>query len=169
MDQGIVYYAKHDGLVVLKLVGPFAFCPSASKTLDAFINRLLLNDDFENILIDMTGTENIDSTNLGLLAIITRVSMDLNDQMATIVSTNDNITQTLDGVGFREVFNIVHDPLDPGAEFKRLGEEGVTSARQISQVVLNAHRELLELNEQNKTMFKDVVKMLELQLGEPEL
>ncbi len=165
-EESKVLYAKHDGLVVLKLVGPFAFSLSASKTLDAFINSLLMNDDFDNILVDLTETRNIDSTNLGLLAIITRVCMDLHDRMATIISTNDDITQTLDGVGFREVFQIIHDPHNPAADFERLDEKGVASAKEISKLVLNAHRELLGLNDQNKDMFKDVVSMLELQVGE---
>ena len=166
MDVGTVYYAKHDGIVVLKLVGPFAFCLQASKTLDAFINDLLTNDDFDNILIDLTETKNIDSTNLGLLAMITRINMDLHDCMATIVSTSDNITQTLDGVGFREVFNIIQDPHQPETDFERLEQESAQSSKQMAKVVLNAHRELLELNDQNRAMFKDVVEMLESQAAE---
>lgn len=166
MDEGTVYYAKHDGIVVLKLVGPFAFSLKASKTLDSFINDLLIHDDFENILIDLTETKNIDSTNLGLLAMITRINMDLHDCMATIVTTNDDVTATLDGVGFGEVFHIIQDPLNPESDFKRIEEECAPSARQISEVVLNAHRELLEINEQNRAQFKDVVDMLELQTGD---
>ena len=102
MDVGTVYYAKHDGIVVLKLVGPFAFCLQASKTLDAFINDLLTNDDFDNILIDLTETKNIDSTNLGLLAMITRINMDLHEFVCTIGSKSQKIAQTIDGGGFKE-------------------------------------------------------------------
>ena len=36
----------------------------------------------------------------------------------------------------------------------------------MAKVVLNAHRELLELNDQNRAMFKDVVEMLESQAAE---
>lgn len=166
MAEGTVFYAKHEGLAVLKLVGAFAFSLGASKTLDAFIDKLFVNDDFDNVLIDLTETENIDSTNLGLLAIITRITMDIHDRKATIISTNDNITDTLDGVGFREVFNIVNDPLDPDAAFEALNETGVDSSKDIAKMVLNAHRELVRLSEENKSMFTDVVEMLELQLGD---
>lgn len=168
MDRGTVYYAKHDGIVVLKLVGPFSFSLDASKILDSFINELLLKDDFENILIDLSETKSIDSTNLGLLAMITRINMDLHDCMATIVSTNDDITQTLDGVGFHEVFHIIQDPHNPQADFERLEEKCAPSARKMSELVLNAHRELLELNDRNRAMFKDVVEMLESQIDNKE-
>lgn len=166
MDEGTVYYAKQDDVVVLKLVGPFAFSLKASKTLDSFINEMLIDDDFDNILIDLTETRNIDSTNLGLLAMITRINMDLHDCMATIISTNDDVTQTLDGVGFREVFHIIQDPHNPEAEFKRLEEECAPSVTQLSKLVLNAHRELFDLNEQNKIKFRDVVELLEQQTSE---
>ncbi len=164
MDSGIVYYAKHDSLVVLKLVGQFAFCLEASKSLDAFISKLFMQEDYENVLIDLTETETLDSTNLGLLAIMTRITMDLYDRKATIISTNDDINEILDSVGFSAVFHIVNDPHEPDADLKILDEEG-PSGQELSRVVLNAHKELLELNEKNKDMFKDVVEMLEEQVN----
>lgn len=166
MREGSVHYAKHDGIGILKLVGPFSFSLKSSKVLDSFINELLMEDDFENILIDLTETTSIDSTNLGLLAMITRINMDLHGCMATIVTTNDDITETLDGVGFHEVFHIIHDPLNPEADFERLKSEATPSVEQITRIVLNAHRELLDLNEKNQNMFRDVVDMLEAQMEE---
>ena len=160
MDKSVVYFAKHDGLVVLKLVGEFAFSLDASKALNAFIDEVLTNEEYENILIDLSETESLDSTNLGLLAILTRITMDLYDRKATIISTDDDINEILDSVGFPEVFHIVHDPHNPDAEWEKLPEAEATG-KELTRVVLNAHRELLDLNDKNKDMFQDVVDLLE--------
>jgi len=162
MGEGVAYFGKHEGVVVLKLVGRFTFSMRASKSLDTFIDTMLMEEDYDNILIDLTETESLDSTSLGLLAILTRLTMDLYDRQATIVSTDPYVNDILDGVGFAEVFNIVHDPPHTRGELEAL-DEGDPTKKELSRVVLNAHRELLELNEKNKDTFKDVVAMLEKQ------
>ena len=163
MGEGVAYFGKHEGVVVLKLVGRFTFSMRASKSLDAFIDTVLMDEEYENILIDLTETESLDSTSLGLLAILTRLTMDLYDRQATIVSTDPYVNDILDGVGFDEVFHIVHDPQRAETEWESL-EDGEPTKKELSRVVLNAHRELLDLNEKNKDTFKDVVAMLEKQM-----
>lgn len=167
MKEPIVYYAKHEGLVVFKLVGAFSFSQRASKSLDAFIDKLFSNEEYENILIDLTETESLDSTNLGLLAKLTRLTMDLYDKKATIVSTNKDINEILESVGFEQVFNMVTVAPNSEEELEEL-PEGRSSERELSHVVLDAHRELLELNEKNQEMFRDVVEMLEEQMKDSE-
>lgn len=168
MSDAKVLYAKHNGVVVLKLIGSFSFSLESSKILDAFINELLVNDDFENVLIDLSETNSLDSTHLGLLAMMTRITMELYNRKATIISTNDDVTQTLEGVGFREVFHIVHDPIDPGAELEELEDDSESSENATAKLVLNAHKELMEISEENVDAFKNVVDMLESQISEKQ-
>lgn len=168
MDTAEAHYAKYEGLVVLKLGGHLRCwastdSPSISAGLEAFMAHLFETRDFDNVLIDLTDLAGIDSTNLGLIARITRYTQQSFGRKATIVSTNDDINTILESVGFDQVFIIVRDPQNPEVELKALaGLDG--TEKDMAQLILNAHRELLALNERNKAMFSDVVDLLEEEL-----
>ncbi len=167
MDAGNVLYANHDGLVVFKFVGEIRYTMGdsyrVSASLDAFLDDLFESKDFENILIDLTETESIDSTNLGLLAKIAQFTERHLGRKPTIISTNEDINAILDSVGFDQVFIIVHDPEIPGVELDSLPEKREPD-KELARMVLDAHKALIELNDKNRNMFKNVVQLLQSKL-----
>ena len=164
MGSGNVYFAHHEGLVVLKFEGEIRYTMGASQglviSLAAFLDNLMKESEFEDVLIDLSETTSIDSTNLGLLASVSQYTQrDLNKK-PTLIATNGDLLELLESVGFAEVFNIVGESKKLDVEFdgvKEVHDQGMG----LTPVLLNAHRALMDLNEKNNEMFKDLVQLLQ--------
>jgi len=163
MEAGNVYFARHEGVVVLKFVGEIRYTMGdsyrVSTALDAFLDRIFKAKDFDSILIDLTEAESIDSTNLGLLAKIARFSDQHLGKKATIVSTNEDINAILDSVGFDQVFLVVHESAGEGGEMEAV-PEAPKPEKELAAMMLEAHRALMALSAENAEMFKNVVELL---------
>ena len=158
MTAGRILVGDHGGVYVLKFLGDVRV--NLCATVDGFLRDLLRSDDLASVLVDLTETEGIDSTSLGLLA---RLSIETRRRIGTvptIVSTNPDITRVLSTMGFDDVFVIVEQPLE---EVGQLGELPTVEADEedVRQRVLDAHRALMELNDENRASFRDLVTALE--------
>jgi anti-anti-sigma factor len=170
MAQGRILYARHEDVYVLKFVGGIHYGQNwtfdLSKALAAFLDRLFKEENFREIIIDLTEATAIDSTNLGLLARIAIFMQDKFGQKPLVVSTNPNVNHTLHTVGFRQIFNIVEKPIGtPDAELDLPGQERDVS---VPKMLLVAHRTLCTLNDSNSERFKDLVETLEDHLAQEE-
>lgn len=162
MGKGEVFYAEHEGLVVLKFVGAMRLGDAygATAALNNFLDDLFERGDFEDILIDLTEATSVDSTNLGIMAKVTRQMQETHGRKACIVSTNPDITAALDNVGFAAVFDVCTHPKKPDVALEAM-EEANDRDSDFSVMVLNAHRALCELNEKNKETFKSLIEIFE--------
>ncbi len=164
MDTGNVLYARQGNVVVLRFVGKLGFAESGSRSttaaLNAFLKQLFEAKDFENILLDLTEATSIDSTTLGLMAKITKFSMEHFGRKTMILSMNENIDRILESVGFDRVFVMVHEAASPCPDMIALPAANDSDREWIS-TVLTAHQELCRLNERNYATFKCLVEMLE--------
>lgn len=167
METGKVLYAQKDGLVALKFVGRVrlgdAFRVSAS--LDSFVEQLFKKRDFEKVVIDLSETENLDSTNLGLLAKVGRLTKEHTGHPATIISGNPDIDLILANVGFGQVFLIVSEgavAANDLTELEMVDEE----EKDFAHMVLDAHRSLAELNEENRETFRNIIEVFESEIKE---
>jgi len=162
MGKGEVLYAQHEGLVVLKFVGQIRLGDSygASAALNNFLDELFEKGGFDNVLVDLTEAESIDSTNLGLLAKVTRFMQEKHGRKASIISTNPDINAALDSVGFTAVFNIFKEPLKTPVDLQALREAGEAES-DFSVMVLGAHKALCDLNEKNRETFKNLIEIFE--------
>jgi len=162
VNEGQILYAKVDRTYVLKFSGDVRYTICAP--LSAFIRQLQSRAGFDDILIDLTETEGIDSTNLGLLARIANLVQDRFHHKTTVLSTNANVNRTLDTMGFYEVFNIddrcVTSQIS-GRNLPAVAEQ----VQETSDAILQAHRTLAALNEANREMFHSVVEALESDLA----
>ena len=66
MTTGKIQFAEEQGTFVLKFIGDVRLTLCAA--LDSYIEKIFSVLSFESIVIDLTETECIDSTSLGLLA-----------------------------------------------------------------------------------------------------
>ena len=162
MTPGKILYAKLKDTYILKFIGEIRYTISFSLT--SFLEKMFADKGFNNILIDLTQTENIDSTNLGLLAKIANFMQQHFQRKATIVSTNQDINKVLDSIGFYDVFVIAGQaqPIDDNMQDIPQLE---SSEQEMAEMILEAHRTLSELNDKNEVMFKDVVESLENELA----
>ena len=152
---GKITYAKIYDRYIIRFIGEIRYtdCP----TLDTFIKKLFTGEDFVDLLIDLTETESIDSTNLGYLAKITNFMQEKFNKKAVLVSTNEDINRILDSVGFHDEFNIIQH-LTKSMSEKQIENNGASELT--PQMIYEAHKILSEMNEENRQMFKAVLEQM---------
>lgn len=171
MCSGKVLYAKDGDTYILKFIGHIRYTPGASyaisRSLEQFVATIFERADFQNIIIDMTEAESIDSTNLGLLAKLSIYMQSTFGRKPSIVSNHENINRILRTICFDEEFVIV-----PNADISldNLGELPSPKRTELEEakMVLDAHRTLIGLSEDNERMFRSVVTVLEQDVARKE-
>lgn len=155
-----ILFAEHQSIYALKLLGEVRV--NCCETLDAFIDDKLIAQNAAGVIIDLTDTEIIDSTALGMLA---KIAVHFKNQGKTkplIISTREDIDYILDSMGFDSVFNIIHENPTSDQIYSRLPEK-TSDEQSACKKVIEAHRTLMALNEQNHNTFKSLVETLEAQ------
>jgi len=150
--------AREGGTVIIRLLGDVRY--TISPTFKDYLETLFHDPQVTNIVLDLSGTSNIDSTNLGLLAKVANHSRQHLHHKSLIVSDNSDVNQVLHSVGFDRVFMLTNHFDMPATDLEELEPEAA-SREQLAGVLLDAHRTLMGMNETNRVMFADVVKSLE--------
>ncbi len=158
MSVGRILYAQQDGAYVIKFTGDVRL--TLCVTLDEFLEKMFSHPDFLSVLVDLTETEGIDSTTLGMLAKLSIQAQKKFNFLPVVFSTNPDITRILKSMGFDKVFDIHEDPMD---QVDDLGELPLEAAAEESMrlKIIEAHRILMGLNADNKLQFNDLVLTLE--------
>lgn len=158
MQPGKILIAQQSGAFVIKLTGDvrLTFC----STLDDFFERMFATPRFASVIVDLCEAENIDSTTLGQLAKLAIVAKRTFNFVPVVLSTNPNITRILRSMGFDRIFDIREQRPSSEANLAELpvvaGSEG-----EVRETVLDAHRVLMGMNENNRAQFKELVCALE--------
>jgi anti-anti-sigma factor len=158
MQQGRILVAEHQGNFLIKLVGDVRL--TLCHTIDEYFDNMFSRPGFMGVVIDLTETEGIDSTSLGLLAKLAVQAKQRYQLIPSILSTNPNITRLLESMGFRSVFDIRTEPV---LSREQLGELPLVAGSEetVRCKVIEAHRVLMGLNEKNQATFKELVSTLE--------
>jgi anti-anti-sigma factor len=160
MLKGRILVANQEGTHVIKFLGDvrLTLCPA----LDQYLDNIFNSRHFKTILIDLTETQGIDSTSLGMLA---KMSIRMKRKMGfvpTLVSVNDNITRVILSMGFDKVFVLVKH-LEEHPKPEQELAQGEFSELTVQQKVLEAHRTLMDMNKKNHEKFNNLVDVLEKQ------
>jgi len=158
MSSYKILQAEQQGIYLLKFIGEIRL--NVCSTLDNLIESMIEDPDFRTIVVDLTETEIIDSTTLGLLAKIAMAAEKRSHFLPTLVSTNPDITRIVLSMGFDRIFIIVREP---ASRIEQLEEIPVlmASESQVRDKVLDAHRVLMSMNKKNQEEFKNLVRALE--------
>jgi len=154
MNSGKILVAKVNNVPILKFIGDVRVLMSGA--LENYFSSLYTSAILDRMIIDMTETEGIDSTALGLLA---KMAIQLRNRFnvsPTIVSTNPDITRILKGMSFDLIFNIVDEPYNREASFDELCRVD-ENEDEIRKKVIEAHQTLMALSEDNRIDFQDLV------------
>ena len=117
------------------------------------------------MVVDLTEAVGIDSTSLGLLAKLSLRTKERIHEVPTLVSTNEDITRILQSMGFNDqIFTIVTDSYAPEDSLSEIPADNIDE-HVAARHVLEAHQVLMELNENNKNEFRDLVTELERHPG----
>ncbi len=160
MSDGQILTAFQDGAYVLRLVGDVRVTLCA--TFEDFLEKMFDDAKFKSVMIDLCGAEGIDSTSLGLLAKLAIQSQQRFNFKPVIFTSNESITRIIESMGFDAVFDIRPYALDCEKELETLpqvaGDED-----ELCEKVIEAHRVLMGLNDENKAKFKGLLEVLESQ------
>jgi anti-anti-sigma factor len=160
---GTILFARKDSLLCIRLEGrtTFALGPGFAD----FIGQIFARDDWTDIVVDLTGTTAMDSTILGLLAKIARLQRQRRDQSPVVISSNNRITATLRNLGLERIMTIVAPAGAPTGDLTQVPAGDAKKSEQ-ARVALEAHRELMALNDKNAAQFRTVVEFLEKETQE---
>ena len=160
MAEGYVTHAEKDGVHVIRYYGRVEY-PIAAE-LQRYMDALL-EQHCQRVVFDLTKAYRLDSTHLGLLARMAH-RVRSTEGRTLIVSTHPDINVVLTSMGFDRAFDVVTHPPQQRGEERRI-DEGRATREQLAQTMLEAHRTLVELSEQGRVRFRDVVTCLEAELN----
>lgn len=158
MNSGKILVAENNGAYVLKFEGDVRLTLCAA--LDIFLEKVMATPDLHTVIIDLTDTQGIDSTSLGFLAKTSILTQKTFGWKPTIVSTHEDITRLLLSMSFDQVFNISEQPVSAVQSLNELPCQD-SSEDEARNRVLEAHKILMGLSDENKAKFQELVKMLE--------
>ena len=160
MSTGHVEYASLNGTHIFKLIGEVR--AQSCISLDKLLARIEQQENVVGAIVDLTETTFIDSTVLGILAKLGLKLKQVHHIQAVMLSTNPDITTLANSMGLGQVFVILNYCGDSQVCTQALLDDNVTHNSMLC-TVLDAHKTLMKLNENNQNMFEPLVKQLEKQ------
>jgi anti-anti-sigma factor len=169
-NPGQILHAERDGTHCLRLVGAVRY--PLAPSLDHFLQHLFAGPTPRAFLVDLSDTDTIDSTNLGLLVKIARLMTEHHAPLVVLFSPREDITEVLVSMGFDQFFQLVTEvPDTDGKEDLRIGDNhqpipvAESDRADLARTLLQAHRALMEMDARNEAAFRDVVRYLEQEVG----
>lgn len=162
MTPGTIKIADHEGVYVIKMEGDVRL--TLCLSFDEFIEGILSQESYRSVIFDLTSAQAIDSTTLGLMAKISIKATQHSHDLPLVVTDNPSITRILVSMGFDDIFRLVEKAefviSDDDADVITMCEKNGNET-EVKKTVLEAHRLLMGLNEQNQETFKELVETLE--------
>ena len=158
MQDGKFLAASQDGAYVIRLVGDVRLTLCA--TIDEYFQTMYDDPEFASVWVDLCEAEGIDSTTLGLLA---KLALRVKDQFGlvpTIYSCDSGINRLLRSMGFQRLYDLREEACGyeaSGSEIPLV--EGTEAA--VKAKIVEAHRVLMDLNDENRAKFQDLMTVLE--------
>ena len=156
--DGRILVAHHDGVYLMKFTGDVRV--TLCTTVDAFLDSMFKDAVFKSVIVDLSEAECIDSTSLGILAKLSIQAQARFNYLPVLVSTNADITRLMRNMGFEDVFQIVEEKIETADQLGELPKIN-SSDDDIRLRVIEAHRILMAMNENNRAAFHDLVETLE--------
>ncbi len=158
MQEGKILAAHHDGAYVLRFEGDVRL--TLCTTLDEYFQKMFDDPEFASVWVDLCSAEGLDSTTLGMLA---KLALEVEEKFGfqpVIYCCEPGITRLLRSMGFQRLF-VLRDELcsNPDDIDEIPVVEGSEDA--VKQKVIEAHRVLMGLSEENRARFKDLLAVLE--------
>ena len=150
--------ASNEGAHVLKLEGDVRL--TMCTALDHYFQSMFAEPGFVSVWVDVTEADGLDSTTLGMLA---QLAIQTKERFAfrpAIFSTNPSIDRLLDTMGFDQLFERRSECCNTDSAIQELPAVPC-EAGEVKRQVLEAHRTLMSMSDDNADAFKDLVSTLE--------
>ncbi|MFT4520657.1 MAG: anti-anti-sigma regulatory factor [Halioglobus sp.] len=158
MQDGRILAASHDGAYVIRLVGDVRLTLCA--TIDDYFQRMFDDSEFASVWVDLCEAEGIDSTTLGLLAKLAIRAKEKFGFAPAIYSCDPGINRLLQSMAFNRLFELHEESCSNPEDIAEIpivrGSEDA-----VKQKVIEAHRVLMDVSDENRERFKDLMTALE--------
>ncbi|MFL0802082.1 MAG: STAS domain-containing protein [Agarilytica sp.] len=165
MIPGTIKIAEHEGVFVIKMEGDVRL--TLCLSFDEYIEDMLNKPNYSSVIFDLTQAQAIDSTTLGLMAKVSIKAGHHGHASPLVVSSNPSITRILVSMGFDDIFRLVDKSEFDGGHSS---DEDVIvivekngNETEVQKKVLEAHHILMDLNDDNRACFTELVETLEAQ------
>lgn len=160
MNSGKILVSDQLGNHLLKFTGDVRV--TLCGTLNRYIESIFGSKNVKRVVVDMLDAEGLDSTTLGLLA---KLGLHCRQQYGLNIEVfcqNSSILRTLESMSFDEIFDIFDQlpDLDASSDLHEIGTQNLP-LDEIREQVLEAHKILVRLSEDNQQEFQDLIKALE--------
>ena len=158
MQEGKILAASHHGSYVIRLEGDVRL--TLCTTIDEYFQKMFSDPEFVSVWLDLCDAEGIDSTTLGLLAKLALKVKEKFGFQPAIYSCDPGINRLLKSMGFQRLFEL-HEEVCSNPE--QIAEIPVVqgSEEAVKEKVVEAHRILMGLSDENRARFKDLMSALE--------
>ena len=158
MHEGKILAAGHNGAYVIRMLGDVRL--SLCTTIDEYFQKMFDDPEFASVWVDLCHVEGIDSTTLGLLAKLAIKVKERFDFQPAIFSCDPGINRLLKSMGFQRLFELREETCsnpDSADEIPQVAGNESTE----KEKVIEAHRVLMGLSEENRSRFHDLMTVLE--------
>ncbi len=158
MSEGTILAASHEGAYVIRLQGDVRL--TLCTTIDEYFQRMYEDPNFASVWVDLCDAEGIDSTSLGLLA---KLALQVKERFGfepAIYSCDPGINRLLKSMGFQRLFDL-HEEACSNPENIREIPAVQGSEKDVRDKVVEAHRVLMGLSDENRARFRDLMSALE--------
>jgi len=158
VSEGKILAAQKNGAYVIRLVGDVRL--TLCTTIDDYFQKMYNDPNFVSVWVDLCEAEGIDSTTLGLLA---KLALEVKEKFGfipAIYSCNSGINRLLKSMGFQHLFEL-HEDVCGSSGFADEIPSLPGNEQEVKDKVVEAHRVLMDLSEENRARFKDLMAVLE--------
>ena len=169
MQNGELFISSRDGVYRIRVVGRATFeCAPALRSLVGNLEQ----ETFRQVRIDLSACRWMDSTFMGVLAMIGLRAKKISAE-AVIVNADAQNESLLCGLGLRKVFQFTTEENSSSEPVS--GEAAAASSAPATpedldnaKTVLAAHETLMDVDDENKRKFSNVVSMVRQEIRKKE-
>jgi anti-anti-sigma factor len=158
MKDGRILAASQDGAYVIRLEGDVRL--TLCTTIDDFFERMFADPNFASVWVDLCDAEGIDSTTLGLLAKLALKVKKRFGFVPAIYSCEPGINRLLRSMAFHRLFVLHEESCSNPADIEEIPTV-IGSEESVKRKVIEAHRVLMGVSDENRDRFKDLITALE--------
>jgi len=164
MAEAQVLVARKEGVLQVRVIGRATF--KVSRELREY-GVQTVNDGICSVIIDLSQCEGMDSTFMGVLAMIGLEAK--GKARVLVVNANDKLRKLLDSIGVSRLVEFTQKKMDE-ITWSRLCEAAKESGdmNQMADTIREAHKTLMDISSENVPKFKNVVDMLSSDMNENE-
>jgi anti-anti-sigma factor len=153
-----IRYIIEGDLCFVRLTG--AILHPQALDFDALVQHVCRVGGPRQFVFDLTETEYMDSTILGVLATVARWASEQGLEPPILASPSADVAMVLSSMGFEHYFTIGDFRQQPDPTNLRSAPPVSSASPPKAQVLLDAHRALMAMNAKNRDEFRDVEQLL---------